>query len=102
MEIEQLITNTLLKMKSDLISLLIDQTNENYNQLIKKYNTMFLGEKFNKVISIEVAHHLDISNSVFNEHIEKIANNLNMNLEELVTVENIGNITPDAYYIELI
>lgn len=102
MEIDQLITDTLLKMKADLASFLINPSDDSYNQLIMKYNTIFSGEKFNKVFSVEVANHLNISNSILNKHIEKVANNLNMNLEELVTIENIGNVTPDAYYIELI
>lgn len=102
METDQLITDTLLKMKSDLLEFMINPTKSSYDQLINKYNTLFLGKKLNKVLSLEVAYYLDIPNPIFNKHIETIAANLDMNLDELVAVENIDNQSPDAYYIELV
>lgn len=101
MDIRSKIESVLLSMKQDSALLPEEPNDLQLRELIAKYNTIFTGEKFNKVLSIEVASFLQIPNTDFNNEIGTVANNLGMHLEELHAMDSKDPSSTDAYYITL-
>lgn len=97
----ELIKTTLLNMRNDSMKLSSKPSNDEYRNLMKKYNTVFTGEKLNKVLSLEISHHLKMSNIEFNSHIGKVTHDLGMGLEGLHQLDSEDPDSTDAYYITL-
>lgn len=72
---------------------------------MEKYNLLFLGEKFNKIMSMELVStlknyfSLEISHDELLKVIPTICDNLKMDLEELALAEKPGELA--GYFIEL-
>lgn len=101
MNISELIKETLISMKKDAAALKSNPSELDLKSIISKYDTIFTGEKFNKVLSIEVAALLNIENKTFNKHIGQITHELHMGLEGLHQLDSDDPNSVDAYYITL-
>lgn len=73
---------------------------ENWHETMRKYNMLFLGEKFNKILSLELAHSL---NTVFKINIEaddlniiipEVCDSLHMQYDPLIDAKNVGTSNP--------
>lgn len=96
-----MIKDTLVNMKRDSLLLSENPSEKKLKSIMHKYKTIFTGKKLNKVLSVEVAHFLNIENDEFNSKIDKIAFELKMDLEELHKMKSLDPDTTDAYYISL-
>lgn len=101
MDITGKIKSTLLEMKLDSLKLNASPSDPEYRKLIDKYDTIFTGEKMNKVNSIEVAHYLKIDHNEFLSLLPKAAKELGMSLEGLHALGSKDLNSTDAYYINL-
>lgn len=98
----------LIKLRSDSILANSNPTEDNFKELIHKYDMLFLGEKFNTIYSVELNHalknHFRIDSNIdeLNELIPNICDTLKMKYEPLVYVENVGKAdVVDCYKIIL-
>ncbi|CUP58716.1 Uncharacterised protein [Turicibacter sanguinis] len=95
---------TLINVLSELRTASINSTPENIKTTMDKYDMLFLGEKFNCIYSIELAHSLKNFFNVNISHDELLTlipiacSNLNMKFEELIA---LGNPSTHCYSITL-
>lgn len=95
-----IIKNTLISIQQHA-SMITNSPNEsNFNNILKIFNIRILDEKYNKIISIEVANYLKLENNILNKYIEKVAKELHLKIEKLHKVNSV-NPEADAYYIYL-
>jgi hypothetical protein len=82
----------------------IKSTPDTIMEIMKNYNMLFLGSKFNTIYSNELHHHLktisnlDIDNDKFNILITTACDALNMKFEKLIAVQDIGKSNPYTTY----
>lgn len=95
------IRSTLTAMKIDALQ--IKETNDQIllRHTMEKWSTVFTGDKFNKVLSIEVANYLKMDNTVFNSLVGQVTHELQMGLEGLHQIDSSDPNSTDAYYINL-
>lgn len=86
----------------------IQATPDTIKLVMKKYDMLFLGGKFNTIYSDELRHalknhfNIEISNEDLVKVLPSIAKMLNMKLETMVAVEDVGKPNPRiSYSIEL-
>ncbi|HBD64081.1 MAG TPA: hypothetical protein DC038_06535 [Clostridiales bacterium] len=85
-----------------------EPTEQSIRQLIDKYDMLFLGEKFNTIYSMELGHaiknhfKINIDNEELTKLLPEACKALNMEIEPMINVENIGKkSTPDSYKVLL-
>lgn len=92
----------LIDKLSELKNASIRSTPDTIVDTMRKYNMLFLGSKFNTIYSIELHHSLktivDIDMSELNNLMPTACSILNMRLEELIAVEDIGKPNPAISY----
>lgn len=88
-------------MKNDSLNLIHPTTDFEYRKLIEKYDTVFTGEKMNKVTSVEVASFLKMDHDKMLTMLRKVTPKLEMNLEGLHAIESSVSNSIDVYYITL-
>lgn len=82
----------------------IKSTPDTIRETMKKYDMLFLGSKFNTIYSIELHHSLnkifnfDIKMDELNSLIPTACTALNMSLEEMIAVKDIGKPNPAISY----
>lgn len=80
-----------------------------WHDIMRKYNILFLGEKFNTILSIELAHsiktifQIPVELSDLNKVIPTVCDTLNMEYTPLINAEDSGKPNPQiaAYHINL-
>ncbi|MEY9975272.1 hypothetical protein [Lysinibacillus sp. RC79] len=99
----ELLQNALLELRE--ASLSIHSKSSDWHETMDKYNMLFLGEKFNKISSIELTRTLnnyfsmDITGEELIQILPETCKLLNIYFEALVSAENHTKLT--GYYIML-
>ncbi len=95
----------------NLVDVLVELRNASINSspntiktLMNEYDMLFVGEKFNTIYSEELRHCLDkkfnylVSINELNSLLPQICKTLNMKLNKLIAVEDIGQPNPMINY----
>lgn len=96
------IKNALIKLKNASISI---RSERDWKNTMNEYSIIFLGDKFQKINSIELNHSLnnyfslEITNEELNILLPDICKSLNMNYEALVLAEDHSKLA--GFYITL-
>lgn len=98
---DSVIENALLDMRKDALLLPNKPTDSEYRELLNKYDSIFTGEKHNRVLSLEIAHYMKVEHDKLLKTLPGIAKRLNMKLEGLYQLKANDRSTPHAYYIDL-
>lgn len=100
MDMQGKIAEALLELKAASIVLHRNCSDDEWHDLINRYDLLFLGEQFNVIYSVELAHSLkakfdiDIDIEALNILIPTICSSLGMEAEPMILLQDVGN--PDA------
>ena len=101
------IAQLLIELRCASMEVYSNPSESNYRSLINKYSIIFAGEKFNKINSLELCHHIvtsfgtSIESDKFHNLLLNACNELNMKYEPLSKMSDLLNPTPFCYYIDL-
>lgn len=96
------VRNALTELKNASL-MIVDE--DDFKEIVTKYNCVLLGEKFNQLGSYDLLHSLkqnfdlELTNELLLEYLPKVCKSLKMPLEGLQSVDKPGEIS--AYFIEL-
>lgn len=99
MSIENL-TDVLIELRNASIN----SSPNTIKSIINEYDMLFVGSKFNNIYSIELNHCLNkkfnyiLSLAELNTMLPQVCKTLNMTLEKLIAVEDIGQPNPTINY----
>lgn len=96
------ISKALIELRTASLSI---QSEQDLKSTMKRYDMLFLGDKFNQINSIELRHslkeffNLELSNKELLEYLPVVCKSLEMPLEALQNLDNLG--VTSAYIVTL-
>lgn len=94
----------LIDVLTELRNVSINSSPSTIESIMHKYDMLFVGSKFNTIYSVELRHSLDkifnyiVSMDELNSMIPTACKTLNMKIEQLIAVEDIGQPNPAINY----
>lgn len=94
----------LIDVLTELRNVSINSSPSTIESIMHKYDMLFVGSKFNTIYSVELRHSLDkifnyiVSMDELNSMIPTACKALNMKIEQLIAVEDIGQPNPAINY----